>query len=48
MPTSLWGAADVLALGTVPDPLLGPVLVNVALIAVVLGLAWWGFRRQEL
>jgi ABC-2 type transport system permease protein len=48
LPTSLWGAADALALGTVPDPLLGPVVVNVALIAVVLGLAWWGFRRQEL
>ena len=48
MPTSLWGAANALALGTVPDPLLGPVLVNVALVAGALGLAWWSFRRQEL
>jgi ABC-2 type transport system permease protein len=48
LPTSLWGAADVLALGTAPDPLLGPVLVNVALVAIAVGLAWWSFRRQEL
>jgi ABC-2 type transport system permease protein len=48
MPLSLWTAADMLALGTVPDPLLGPVLVNVAIIAVALGLASWSFRRQEL
>ncbi len=48
MPTSLWGAANTLALGSVPDPLLGPVLVNVALIAATLGVAWWSFRGQEL
>jgi ABC-2 type transport system permease protein len=48
MPTSLWGAAGALAVGTVPDPLVGPVLVNVALILAALGLAWWSFRRQEL
>ena len=48
LPTSLWGAADVLALGTVPDPLLGPVLANVALAAAAVGLALWSFRRQEL
>ena len=48
MPTSLWGAADALALGTVPDPLLGPVLVNVGIVVVALTLAWWSFRRQEL
>ncbi len=48
MPTSLWGAADALALGTVPDSLLGPVLFSVALVAGALGLAWLSFRRQEL
>jgi ABC-2 type transport system permease protein len=48
LPTSLWGAADVLALGIVPDPLVGPVLVNAGLIAGALGLAWLSFRRQEL
>ncbi len=48
MPTSLWGAAGALALGTVPDPLAGPVLANVGLILAALGLAWWAFRRQEL
>jgi ABC-2 type transport system permease protein len=48
MPASLWGAADVLAVGTLPDPLLGPVLANVALVGVPLGLAAWSFRRQEL
>jgi ABC-2 type transport system ATP-binding protein len=48
MPTSLWGAADVLALGTVPDSLLGLVLFNVALVAGAVGLAWLSFRRQEL
>ncbi len=48
MPTSLWGAAEALALGTVPDPLVGPVLANVAFIVAALGVAWWAFRRQEL
>jgi ABC-2 type transport system permease protein len=48
LPTSLWAAADQLALGTVPDPLLGPVLVNVAIAAGALLLAWLSFRRQEL
>ncbi len=48
LPTSLWGAADVLALGTIPEPLVGPVLANVALAAAALGLALWSFRRQEL
>ncbi len=48
LPTSLWGAADVLALGIVPDPLVGPVLVNLGLVGGALGLAWLSFRRQEL
>lgn len=48
LPTGLWGAADVLALGTVPEPLVGPVLVSVVLVAGSLALAWASFRRQEL
>jgi ABC-2 type transport system permease protein len=48
MPTSLWGAADAMALGGVPDGLAGPVLASLALILAALGLAWWSFRRQEL
>lgn len=48
MPTSLWGAADVLALGTLPDPLVGPVVVNVLFMVGAVGLAWWVFRRQEI
>jgi ABC-2 type transport system permease protein len=48
MPTSLWGAADQLGVGTVPDPLLGPVLFNVVLIVAAVGLATAIFRRQEL
>ena len=48
MPTSLWGAADLLALGQVPDPLAGPVLVNLGIVLAAVGLAWWSFRGQEL
>ncbi len=48
MPPGLWGAAGALAVGTVPDPLAGPVLANVGLILATLGLAWWSFRRQEI
>jgi ABC-2 type transport system permease protein len=48
MPTSLSGAAGLVALGTVPDPLVGPVVANVAFMAVAIGLAWWSFRRQEI
>jgi ABC-2 type transport system permease protein len=48
MPTSLWGAADLLAIGTVPDPLAGPIVVNILLAAAAIGLAWWSFRRQEI
>lgn len=48
LPTSLWGAADLVAVGTVPDPLAGPVLVNVLVVAVAIGLAAAIFRRQEL
>jgi ABC-2 type transport system permease protein len=48
LPTSLWGAADQVAVGIVPEPLLGPVLFNVAVIAAAIGLAAAIFRRQEL
>jgi hypothetical protein len=48
MPTSLWGAADQLALGIVPDTLVGAVLVSVAVLVGATGLAVAVFRRQEL
>jgi ABC-2 type transport system permease protein len=48
LPTGLWGAADAIATGVVPDPLVGPVLVNVAVVLGALGVAWLSFRRQEL
>jgi ABC-2 type transport system permease protein len=48
LPTGLWGLADQLAVGVVPDPLLGPVLASVAIVIVAVGVAWWSFRRQEL
>jgi ABC-2 type transport system permease protein len=48
LPTSLWGAADQLALGKVPDPLVGPVVANLLLAAGAVALAAAVFRRQEL
>jgi ABC-2 type transport system permease protein len=48
LPTHLWRAADLLALGTVPDALIGPVVAAVAMAVVALGLAAWSFERQEL
>lgn len=48
LPTSLWGAANQVAVGVAPEPLLGPVLFNVAVITVAIGLAAAIFRRQEL
>lgn len=48
MPTSLWGAADQVALGTVPDPSAGPVLANGLLAVGAVALAAAIFRRQEL
>jgi hypothetical protein len=48
MPTSLWGAAGQLALGTVPDLLVGPIVANVLLVIAAVGLAWWSFRGQEI
>jgi len=48
MPTSLWGAAGLLALGSVPDPLVGPILANVLFVIAAVGLAWRSFRRQEI
>jgi len=47
-PPGLWGAANQLGVGTVPDPLAGPVLLNVALVLVAIGAAGWWFGRQEL
>lgn len=37
-----------LSLGTAPGPVIGPVLVNLALLAGLLLVAWVAFRRQEL
>jgi ABC-2 type transport system permease protein len=48
MPTSLWSAADQVALGTVPDPFVGPVVVNALLAVGAVALAAAVFRRQEL
>ena len=48
LPTGLWGMADDLAIGAVPDPLVGPLATNVAIITVAIALSWWSFRRQEL
>lgn len=48
LPTGLWSAADAIAVGRPADPLLGPVLVQLAVIATAIVLAGWSFRRQEL
>ena len=48
LPTGLWGAAQRLALGATPDPLIGPIAVEAAIVVMVVGLAGWAFRRQEL
>jgi ABC-2 type transport system permease protein len=48
LPTSLWGLADQLAVGSLSDPLLGPVLANVAAIVGLVAVSWAAFARQEL
>ena len=48
LPTGLWGMAEDLAVGDVPNGLAGSIAVNAAIIATAIGLAWWSFRRQEL
>jgi ABC-2 type transport system permease protein len=48
LPTSLWGLADQLAVGTATDPLLGPVLASGAAIVGLVAVAWAAFARQEL
>jgi ABC-2 type transport system permease protein len=48
LPTSLWGAADGVALGRGFDDALGSLLAAIGLIVVALALAWFAFRRQEL
>jgi ABC-2 type transport system permease protein len=47
-PGNLTPAASALALGKAADPLLGPMLATIGLIAVAYLLAWLAFRRQEL
>lgn len=48
LPTGLWGIADELAIGHRPDPLIGPIVFNLAVVATAIALAWWSFSRQEL
>ena len=48
LPTSLWGLADQLAIGSVPDQLLGPVLANVTVVVVLVAASSAAFARQEL
>jgi ABC-2 type transport system permease protein len=48
LPTGLGIPAMEVALGLPADSLVGPLLAAVAFIAVVTGLSWLSFRRQEL
>ena len=48
VPVGLGAPARALALGLPPGDVVGPVLANVALIAMMAGLSWVSFRRQEL
>ena len=48
MPVSLGGAGRALALGQSAPDLVGPVVVNVGLMAIALVLSIVAFRRQEL
>ncbi|MDP9468586.1 MAG: ABC transporter permease [Chloroflexota bacterium] len=47
-PGGLSGPARALALGTDAGGVIGPVLVNLGLVAALLLVAWLAFRRQEL
>jgi hypothetical protein len=47
-PGGLTGPARALALGTDPGLVIGPVLVNLGLLACLFLAAWVAFRRQEL
>ena len=48
-PAGISGApAQALAIGTDPGQLIGPVLVNIGIVAGLVGLAWLSFRHQEL
>lgn len=42
------GPAAAVALGHDPGPLIGPILVNLAIVAGLAGISWLVFRRQEL
>jgi ABC-type transport system involved in multi-copper enzyme maturation, permease component len=48
MPGGLSGAGLAIAMGRDPGGVIGPVLVNLAGVAALFGLAWLAFRRQEL
>ena len=47
-PGGLSASGRELAMGLQPEQLGGPLLVNLAVIAAVFGVAWLAFRRQEL
>jgi ABC-2 type transport system permease protein len=48
MPGGLLGPARALGLGTAPGDLLGPIVVNLALVGVLAAASWAVFRHQEL
>jgi ABC-2 type transport system permease protein len=48
LPTGLWGLAEQLAVGETPDPLVLPVILNVAVVGIMVAASWWSFRGQEL
>jgi ABC-2 type transport system permease protein len=47
-PGGLLGPARALGLGTAPGDLLGPIVVNLALVGVLAAASWAVFRHQEL
>lgn len=48
LPTGLWAIADEIAVGSVPDGAIVPILVNAVVVLRAVGVAWASFRRQEL
>ena len=48
LPTGLWGISNEVAVGHTPDPMVGPIVLNIAIIVIAVAVAVWSFRRQEL
>ena len=48
LPTGLWGISNELAVGHTPDPMVAPIVLNIAIIAIAVAVAAWSFKRQEL